>query len=979
MSETAFKEAYKKLNPKQKEAMEAIEGPVMVIAGPGTGKTTVLTLRIANILRKTDTPPDAILALTFTDSGVHAMREKLSRLVGPVAYQVPIHTFHSFCNGVIKEHPDRFARIIGASHMEEIEQVRIVQELLNTLPLRILRPKNDPSYYVKPVISAIKELKRENISPKQFQALVRTETMEANQRNAPGKRAERQRNKDKNKELARVYAAYERTLAKKRLYDFEDMIMETVRVLERDKKLLLLLQENYHYLLADEHQDANNAQNRLLELLASYHASPNLFIVGDEKQAIFRFQGASLENFLYFRRLFPKAQIITLEENYRSHQKILDAAHSLISQNKIAVGETHFPLRSAVNPVRSREGSQRAFASDGVNFAPRRVLVLEVADEVGELAFVAEEIKKRIKGGAEPREIAVLVRENKNADSVERVLRAAGVPVAKFSNADALSHVRLDAFLKFLEAVIAPSDEKLAPVLFFDFLNLEPHEVFALLENARENRRGVIFEMKRGALGGFVAKLSRFASIARNEPLVAGWSKIAEESGYLFHLISLNESSELLPLYESLLRAVERFAERNKLALVKDFLEYLAEAREHGLSISAEAGILDGVVVMTAHRAKGLEFESVFILHANDGVWGGRRSREIFKLPLPGGAEDHETEDERRLFYVALTRARKDVTVSYHLRGDDGRERLPSRFLEEISEKHQTKKTISPKPLHRRVVVSPPKLFADKKYLQTLFVERGLSVTHLNNFLKCPWRHFFMDLIRLPKSKTPALLYGSAIHGALKVYFDAYRREEDLSIKKTLEFFKGTLRRTHLSEREFQTHLKEGERELKGYLSHFNFSRTIWNEYKIAGIPLKISASREISLNGKLDKVELLPDGSVNVVDYKTGKPKSRNEIDGKTKGSDSNYKRQLVFYRLLIEGIGKWRMKTGTIDFIKPDQRGHYRREVFEITDVEVADLKTLIIDVSKQILSLSFWDKTCAEPDCEWCRLKKLLGSSF
>ncbi|HBV00856.1 MAG TPA: hypothetical protein DEF00_00480 [Candidatus Taylorbacteria bacterium] len=979
MSETAFKEAYKKLNPKQKEAMEAIEGPVMVIAGPGTGKTTVLTLRIANILRKTDTPPDAILALTFTDSGVHAMREKLSRLVGPVAYQVPIHTFHSFCNGVIKEHPDRFARIIGASHMEEIEQVRIVQELLNTLPLRILRPKNDPSYYVKPVISAIKELKRENISPKQFQALVRTETMEANQRNAPGKRAERQRNKDKNKELARVYAAYERTLAKKRLYDFEDMIMETVRVLERDKKLLLLLQENYHYLLADEHQDANNAQNRLLELLASYHASPNLFIVGDEKQAIFRFQGASLENFLYFRRLFPKAQIITLEENYRSHQKILDAAHSLISQNKIAVGETHFPLRSAVNPVRSREGSQRAFASDGVNFAPRRVLVLEVADEVGELAFVAEEIKKRIKGGAEPREIAVLVRENKNADSVERVLRAAGVPVAKFSNADALSHVRLDAFLKFLEAVIAPSDEKLAPVLFFDFLNLEPHEVFALLENARENRRGVIFEMKRGALGGFVAKLSRFASIARNEPLVAGWSKIAEESGYLFHLISLNESSELLPLYESLLRAVERFAERNKLALVKDFLEYLAEAREHGLSISAEAGILDGVVVMTAHRAKGLEFESVFILHANDGVWGGRRSREIFKLPLPGGAEDHETEDERRLFYVALTRARKDVTVSYHLRGDDGRERLPSRFLEEISEKHQTKKTISPKPLHRRVVVSPPKLFADKKYLQTLFVERGLSVTHLNNFLKCPWRYFFMDLIRLPKSKTPALLYGSAIHGALKVYFDAYRREEDLSIKKTLEFFKGTLRRTHLSEREFQTHLKEGERELKGYLSHFNFSRTIWNEYKIAGIPLKISASREISLNGKLDKVELLPDGSVNVVDYKTGKPKSRNEIDGKTKGSDSNYKRQLVFYRLLIEGIGKWRMKTGTIDFIKPDQRGHYRREVFEITDVEVADLKTLIIDVSKQILSLSFWDKTCAEPDCEWCRLKKLLGSSF
>ena len=318
MKNRAFEKVYKQLNPKQREAVDTIDGPVMVVAGPGTGKTTVLTLRIAQILRKTDTPPDAILALTFTESGVYAMREKLLRLIGPAAYQVRIHTFHSFSNDIIKTYPDRFSRIIGAEHMEEIEQLRIIREILATLSLKILRPKNDPSYYIRPLITAIKELKRENISPKKLRILLKSNMTAfldfAGPEMPPGKRAAEERNIQRNEELSKVYAAYEKSLAKRRLYDFEDMIMETVKVLERDKDLLLRLQEEHHYVLADEHQDANNAQNRLLELLAGFHENPNIFIVGDEKQAIFRFQGASLENFLYFKKLYPKALLVNLEE-----------------------------------------------------------------------------------------------------------------------------------------------------------------------------------------------------------------------------------------------------------------------------------------------------------------------------------------------------------------------------------------------------------------------------------------------------------------------------------------------------------------------------------------------------------------------------------------------------------------------------------------------------------------------------------------
>ena len=203
-NETEFNKIYRQLNAKQKEAVDTIDGPVMVVAGPGTGKTTVLTLRIANIMRKTDTPPDAILALTFTESGVHAMREKLSRLIGPAAYQVSIHTFHSFSNDIIKTYPDRFQRIIGAEHMEEIEQLRIIREILDSLKLKILRPKNDPSYYIKPVISAIKELKRENIYPEKLLILIKNQTaanLDSNPNLPPGKLAAEKSNLQKNKDL----------------------------------------------------------------------------------------------------------------------------------------------------------------------------------------------------------------------------------------------------------------------------------------------------------------------------------------------------------------------------------------------------------------------------------------------------------------------------------------------------------------------------------------------------------------------------------------------------------------------------------------------------------------------------------------------------------------------------------------------------------------------------------------------------------
>ncbi|MFM2357453.1 MAG: hypothetical protein RJA61_190, partial [Candidatus Parcubacteria bacterium] len=343
MDTSLFDSAYKTLNKAQKQAVDTIEGPVMVVAGPGTGKTQILTLRIANILLKTDTAPENILALTFTESGVLSMRKRLSRIIGTVAYRVSINTFHGFANEIIQNNPEEFPHIIGSRSTTDIEQIGIVEKILQENDFEFLKPYGDQNYFVKPILSGINDLKREGIDTENFKGLIKKAQDEfvsivdlyhekgAHKGKMKGVYKDLEKVISKNKELSKIYDIYESSLRKAKLYDYNDMIMEVLRALRSNEDLLLRLQEQHQYILVDEHQDTNNAQNKILELLASHFAPrPNLFVVGDEKQAIFRFQGASLENFLYFKKLYPETVLISLVENYRSTQSILDGAHSML-------------------------------------------------------------------------------------------------------------------------------------------------------------------------------------------------------------------------------------------------------------------------------------------------------------------------------------------------------------------------------------------------------------------------------------------------------------------------------------------------------------------------------------------------------------------------------------------------------------------------------------------------------------------------
>lgn len=977
--------------------MDAIDGPVMVIAGPGTGKTSILTLRIANIMRKTDTPPGAILALTFTESAAYEMRRRVVEIVGSAGYKVAIATFHGFCNGIIKEYPERFPRVIASAAMTDIDQIKTMEKIIEGGDFALLKPFGDPLYYVRPALSGIRALKREGYGAEDLKKSIEVEEKSwseaddlyhekgAHKGKMKGEYIKQKERTLKNKELLKIFTAYEKTLSDKKLYDYEDMILELIKALRADSDFLHILQENYQYILADEHQDANRAQNIILELLSNFHPNPNLFIVGDEKQAIFRFQGASLENFLYFKKLYPKALVINLEDNYRSHQGILDASHSLIVKNAAPENLARVRLK----------------AKSGLPAKP--IAVHEFKTEDLEHFFIAYDIKKKIEGGIKPEDIALLYRENKDAFPIALALERFGVPYQIQSDEDLLRDSELRKLILIFRALSdLANDEALGKVLFIDFLRLDAISVFKAAREAYEKRRS-LHELVKSEFPEVWGKLTRFASLAKNKPFAEVFETVVRESGFLEETLKSRDSFSRLRKLEAFFDEVKKLGSGTKDYFLEDFLEYLALMESHGLlwksSVAGEAR--KAVRLMTAHKSKGLEFKHVYIAGCYDEHWGNKSNRRHFHLSLleGDGAGEGKIEDERRLFYVALTRARETVSISWSREGQDGRERLPSQFIEEIDpaqrevgNSKEIEKEYGNMPAFNFIPkIESPVSITDPEYLKNLFLEQGLSVSAINNYLECPWKYFFVSLIRLPQSPTRHQIYGTAVHETLRAFFNKYREENDMGRKEFLDLFLYNLTKHPLSSADFKALCEKGRKSLGGYYDSYRntWPRNLITEFSIGGVPLPVVSPRgsaEVTLKGRLDKVEFLSDTEVHIVDYKTGKAKSRNEILGKTKNADGNYYRQLVFYKLLLSldpstrfGAGKtkkYEMQSGELDFTEPDEKMRYKKERFEISDREVAELKNFITKVATEILTLAFWNKKCGEKNCHYCFLRQLIG---
>ncbi|MEX0910234.1 MAG: ATP-dependent DNA helicase, partial [Candidatus Paceibacterota bacterium] len=840
-------------------------------------------------------------------------------------------------------------------------------------------------------------LKRENINPDKLGSLVATQVKNfeampdlyhdkgVHQGKMKTKYQTAKKKIERNKALVDVYREYEALLTKRSIYDFGDMIMEVIKSLETNNDFLLQVEEEYQYILADEHQDANGAQNRLLELLSSFHDNPNLFIVGDEKQAIYQFQGASLDNFNYFKQLYPQVKVVGLTNNYRSVKPVLDSAHSLISHSQVLTQDKLIPLKAVERSLNQKPS----------------LWLSNFTDEEYELRFVAEKIKNLITAGTSPAEIAVLYRNNKDAQKIGPFLDQAGVAYSIESDENILQDVDIIKFLSLLRALTDLNNKReLLKIIHFSFFNLPRLDVYKVINELKINDLSLgDFIMPAAAekivsditpWRQFWTKIESWNTLAYNDLLNPVLKQVINESGFLDYILTKPEAVVKINKLRRLLDEVSVVIDSKPEATVGDFLRHVDTLLDHGLALETKTGVnvSTGVRLMTAHKAKGLEFDQVFIVGVRDGHWGNKRSVTYFSTPERGQLAEHDKiDDERRLFYVALTRARFGVHISLARKSRASADFLPSQFLSEIDQnlleiidtsKVEEKYAADPSFVLKSYPSSNEESLNNKEYLQQLFKQQGLSVTALNNYLDCPWKYFFRNLIRLPETKSKHLLYGTAVHDALEKFFNLYKADQKLPPKKILlKFFNQALNNTPLSASDLKEVKERGEVALAGYYDTYNLSWTsnVITEYKVT-IP---NIQREVFITGKLDKLELLNGGqSVNVVDYKTGGVRSRNDIEGKTKTSTGNIKRQLAFYKLLLDKDEeqKFVLESAEVDFIEPNNRGVYKKEKFILELNEIEELEQIVVETIDSILDLTFWNKQCDDKNCEFCQLKQVLN---
>ena len=967
-----FEKQYKMLNTAQKKAVDTIEGPVIVIAGPGTGKTQILTLRIANILKNAGAGigPENILALTFTNAGVVAMRERLATFIGPEeAYRTNIYTFHSFCEEQISRYPDYFPSIIYSRVATDVEKINIIEKILTENDFKILKTFGSDFHYIRDVLWAIDNLKRESVSPDDFVKRIKVQEREilADEESYYKRNTKKNKKGDlkssalkpvaKNKELQVVYNLYQEVLEEKKLYDFTDMIMQFVTVAEDDEEFASILREQYQYILVDEHQDTNDGQNRIIEVLTSAQHlgdSPNLFTVGDDKQAIYRFQGASVENFLHFQNKFSDAVVVDLEDNYRSAQGILDEAHTLIMKSD--GDKEHTELK--------------AFKKDKADICVKHSI--SYRDELVELVC---DVKGKIDVGVDPNDIAVFYREHSNLDLIKEVFEKEGVPYIVTSRQNILDDVQIQKLIIFLRVVLNPMDNaSLGEIVLTDIVPIKTVDALVILNKYNGlSRSTTLFELlhNKEKLESFeledVQSILDFAAFVQkqkekihNVDFVEFFEQFMQESGFLELILAQDDHIFLLKKLERLFDEVREHVAGKDNFILADFIQLIDTFESYNLSMDVvRSADIDGVNLMTAHGSKGLEFEHVYITNVVNGLWGGKRKNQKFVLPIQTVQGDME--DERRLFYVAMTRAKQSLTISYADYDLGGREKLPSLFVEDLTARFVD---IEQKTDETMKVFFAPRLrsltsLVSLDYIREKFLTTPLSATALNNYFNAPILYYFRNLVRLPSVQNKTMLYGSILHRALEQFFAKSHDEGSLLQKDVLlEEFDKALRTMHVPGGHYDSIKKRGSEALNGYYDFYKneFNINVEVEKKIRAIPFDLDDGEQILLTGAIDKIEFLDDGTVSVVDYKTGKPWSK-----KTKDEKDALRRQIVFYKLLLDTYndGQYKMSQGTLDFIEPHPDTHeYEKETVPVTDTDVIELKKEINIFAKDILSGDFLD---------------------
>lgn len=994
--EKNFKEKYKKLNPAQKEAVDIIDGPVMVVAGPGTGKTQILALRIGNILLKTDAQADSILCLTFTNSGVKAMKNRLNDYIGIDAEKVRISTFHGFGIELIEDNYNLLGFTVMPKLLSDDEAVFLVDDILQRNVWEYLRPRANPEMYFSDLKQLISILKREGLKPEEFLSYVDSDIEFF--KNDEGSISTRGESKgqlkkeiktkieslERTREVVEFYRIYEEKKREECFMDYDDILEYTVKLVEDFEDIRAEIKENYQYILVDEHQDSSGVQNNFLKAVWKDTEMPNIFVVGDDRQLIYGFSGAKLSYFEEFAHFFGKAKKIILIENYRSTEDILDLADDLL-QSPMASQK----LKSNTKIKNKNNLNEYAYPRD-------------------EILGAGLYFKNKIKEGMKPEDCVLLVPKNYHVRNAIDILRNINVPVSAGKNLSLFDIEETQSLLRVLNIVANPFNSiYLAESLLDKHTDIPTFLAHKFLKSIKANQLNIEDLISYGKDSGLFSEenpISKWGSLLKNwidtlssERLSVVVSVIGNE-----FLINRSKNHEELmqnvEIVRSFIHIVLLFEQKHKNEKLPDFLEYLKRLESYGSHISlASFGSESGVQVMTLHKSKGLEYKVVWIAHMNEEVVMSEK-RNSFSLPgkVKMHIKERDIESTKRELYVAITRAKEFCNISYARESYTGSEMELAQIVRELPEVHFVKK--SKEETEKEILANGPQIYTAftekelarrgggnnilediKKFVKENYEESRVSVSLLNNFFECPWKWYFRNFLKLPEVKSVSLGFGSAVHSTIEFILKNKTLPNDTGIKEKIKI-------------ELQKEIVGSDTELIK-LSKDAFSAvSFWIKNYYQNLEKDYTSERSLQFRdprfpkllmyGKLDLTERSSNGDLIITDFKTGSTKTKGAIEKiDPEGRLSTLMRQLAMYSYLINGVEKGKnvsvSKLLFLEANKDDKNALYSTHI----DKEKIDLLLKDITDYNILLKSGDWvNRPCnynsygKNSECKYCKIAEI-----
>ena len=866
------------LNDEQHAAVTHGEGPLLIVAGAGTGKTQVITRRIAWLITTKRARPDEILALTFTEKAAAEMEARVDELV-PYGYVgATISTFHAFCDGLLRQHAVELGLTSQLRVDTPAEILVFLREHLFELGLERYAPLGRPETHLRALLSVFDRARDEDVTPEQYLHFAKTLADEAGDDEELAERAAAELEK------ARAYEVFQRLLQEHGRIDFGSQIAFALKLLRERSYLRREYQDRFRYILVDEFQDTNHVQFELVKLLAGTRR--NVTVVGDDDQSIYRFRGAKVENIMDFPKAFEGTEVKLLRRNYRSGQEVLDTAHRLIQFN---------------NPHRLEDElgyDKRLVADRDIDAEVEHVHVRTASDEAD---HVASEIAAAIEEGAAPRDFAVLARTHMGLDPIAQALRVNGVPFRRVGMRGLYTRPEIQLCLNVLRAIADPNDDTAVHQVLADpFFGANTQDIARLGAAARRSNRPVlklaqqalaepvpefesaeITDETRKAFERALGLLQHLTSEAAQRPTKEVLYTFVTESGLLEKLASEQTlgAEERIQNLSKILSIAHRVSPLLRTDRVDQFIRHLDLLIEMGDDPAAAEVEFDenAVHLLTVHNAKGLEFPIVYLVQLVEGRFPGYKRSDALPFPeeLRTGEEDSRDahyREERRLFYVGLTRARDKVVLTHADDYGGMRKSKPSRFVGEalslVIATEGAKGTSAMQSIGRHAppAESPP------AELEPLPPDAPLRVSHnqVSTYLECPLRYRYAFVLNVPPGPDPGRMYGIAMHHAVRVYHQSRIRGLPVTVDDVLAVFEqawsseGFLSREHEDRR-----FAEGQDVLRRFVEQQESVKqplAVEREFKF-----KLGAT---TVSGRWDRIDER-DAGIVLVDYKTA------DVDG--------------------------------------------------------------------------------------------------